>query len=88
MTGTNAQPINHYHYLSPEEYSIMTASKLKLITTDVRKKTLMSVRTQGTRTKIANNRHIAAGSIITSQIAANSLPSVDSVTRERETKFF
>ena len=65
----------------------MTASKLKLLTTTDKKLSLISRRTRSMKTKIANARHIAAGGIVTSQITANSLPSVDSVTRRGRSKF-
>ena len=64
----------------------MTASKLKLIAATDKKLSLISRRTHSMKTKIANGRHIAAGAIITNQITANSLPSVDSVTLRRRSK--
>ncbi len=39
------------------------------------------------RTKIANGRYVAAGAIVTNQITANGLPSVDSVTLRRRGKY-
>ena len=65
----------------------MTASKLKLLTTADKKHSLISLRTRSMKTKIANGRHIAAGAIVTSQITANNLPSVDSVNRRGRSKF-
>ncbi|MDJ0571589.1 MAG: hypothetical protein QNJ53_21440 [Pleurocapsa sp. MO_192.B19] len=64
----------------------MTISKLNLITATNNRYSLNSSRTRSMRTKIADGRHIPAGAIITSQITANSLPSVNSVTLRRQAK--
>ena len=65
---------------------VMTISKLNLITATNNRYSLNSSRTRSMRTKIADGRHIPAGAIITSQITANSLPSVNSVTLRRQAK--
>jgi hypothetical protein len=65
----------------------MTASKLKLISSIDKKLSLSNYRrTSSITAKIANGRHIAAGAFITSQLTANSLPSVNSVVRRRQAK--
>ncbi|VEP14941.1 hypothetical protein H1P_30017 [Hyella patelloides LEGE 07179] len=62
----------------------MTYSSLKSTATTNKKLSSMGYRTRSTKTKIANGRHIAAGAIITNQITANSLPSVNSVIHRRQ----
>ena len=62
----------------------MTYSPLKSIATTNKQLSPMGYRNRSPRTKIANGRHIAAGAIITNQITANSLPSVNSVIHRRQ----
>lgn len=64
----------------------MSATKLKSIAAAQQKLSVINYRTQSITTKIADGRHVAAGAIVTNQITANSLPSVDSVIRRRQAK--
>ena len=65
----------------------MTASKLRLIAATDKKLSPISRGAWSMRTKIANGRYVAAGAIVTNQITANGLPSVDSVTLRRRGKY-